>query len=134
MEKQSAEADKIYSALFKREMPAILRKRFDDASQFLYESLDQNEIDDYFALISRCKDIEAAEYAARFFGGNTLLSKKIKLMVWLTSTMPEHFDCFVNTSDRKIYGKASLFIAGFYSAYKLLIGSIILATRRRKHA
>ena len=134
MKRNIHEAEKIYFALFKKAIPELTRQRFNQASLLINNGCGQDEIDEYYHVIDRAKDLEAVEYAARFFGRLALLSKKFRLMVCLAGAQRECYDIFVNRKDRPMYGKLALLLAGLQSAYKLLKGLCLLLRWRRRHA
>jgi len=131
---QFDEAEKIYRSIFRAEIPEVIRRRYQESTDLLHQSCSQEEIAECEALLKSVRDVEAVEYAARFVGKFPLLSKKVKLLVWLASTLPEQFDVFVNRTNRPIYGKFVLILAGCASALKLIKGIMVVMMWRRKHA
>ena len=134
MKQSTREAEKIYFVLFKTAIPDITQQRFNQASLLVNNACRQAEIDAYYDVVQRAKDLEAVEYAGRFFGPLSLLSKKFRLMVWLAGAQPELYTTFVNQKDHPVCGKLALVHAGLYSAYKLIKGGFWIWQWRRGHA
>jgi len=126
------EARKIYVAIFGRELPSVLLDRFVIASKRLNQSVPQAEMDSYYRAILACDDLEALEVAARYTRRLPLLSRKFRLMAYLTETLPENQAFFINERSSFVGGMARSAIGVFRTAYKMARGFWLL--RRAVHA
>jgi hypothetical protein len=127
---QELEARKIYKALFGAEIPPRVRDRFLDASNALFPHAGHGT-DDYYAIISSVKDLEALEVACRYTGKNPLLPLKFKLMVYLAECVPENQHFFVNEHRCLLRGSLSLGAGFVRTCYKLCKGFYLLIRHDR---
>ena len=84
------EAERIYNAVFKAHIPPSVRNRFYEAANRLTGQYTQAEQEEYRHALSRISDLEALEFTARHKERLPLLVSRIRLMVRLGETLPEH--------------------------------------------
>ena len=120
------EAEKIYRTLFKKEMPAVLRERYDAASEKLLRSFSQEQKDELDRLAKSNVDLEALEMAARYTGRYPLLSLKFRMMVHLAETLPENRSQYINVKNRRLVAFLSIGWGVLLSSLRLLKGLILL--------
>ncbi len=120
------DAEKIYDAIFKKKIPPTLRKSFSDASKKLERRYSKDDINRYQKYLEKVKDLEALEYACRWFKRCPLLIDKFKIMVFLAETLPENHHTFVNESTRPIFNWLFMGITCLHSAWKLVKGIFLL--------
>jgi hypothetical protein len=124
--KQINDAEKIYDAIFKRKIPPSLSKSFFEASEKLELRYSKDEINRYHKYMEKVKDLEALEYACRWFKRCPLLIDKFKIMVFLAETLPENHHAFVNENIRPIFNWLLMGKTCLHSAWKLVKGIFLL--------
>ena len=75
-------------------------------------------------------DLEALEVAVRVLRGDHVLTRKMKLLVYLAEASPEYYARFVNEEPRRVTAFCRLAWQGGRTMLKLLKGWMILKTRR----
>lgn len=120
------EAQRIYNALFKKEIPPHLKKRFYEAVNRLLVSYSPERKEQHRRVIVKVRDIEALEMAARIKNRLPLLVSKLRLMVYLAETLPQNMNYFINPQDRKFRGKGIVFFSGLRSIIKYIKGVFLL--------
>ena len=128
----SDEANRIYKTLFKKDIPDILIHRYEEAQSILHQSFSEEDIHKCNLLIDRVNDLEALEYVSRIFNANKLLSRKFELMIWLTSTLPEHYQEYVNEKDQTLFGKGILFLFSLHTVCKFFKGLVYFIRLRNE--
>ncbi|MBV7327897.1 hypothetical protein KFU94_06485 [Chloroflexi bacterium TSY] len=119
-----SEASQLYYAVFRRAVPLLLQERFEQISSQMFDTFLDKTM--YETALERAMDLEALEIAGRYTGRLSLLSAKIKLMVFLAETLPDHQRYFVNTRANP-YVAILVIISGlFLTIYKLVKGLILL--------
>lgn len=126
MNAQTREADRIYEALFKKEIPKDLRKRFLEAAHILETHYSRQEIDEYYGYLGKISDLEALELAARYFKRIPLLTDKFKIMVYLAETRPENYSHFISETDNVVKAYLWMPIIVVHSLGKFLKGLFLL--------
>ena len=120
------EAERIYYALFKKEIPLKLKKRFYEAVSRLLTSYPQERKEECQRSLAEVRDIEALELAARIHNKLPLLVSKFRLMVYLSETLPQNNNYFLNLQDKKFKGKGIVFFSGLRSLIKYIKGIFLL--------
>lgn len=126
MKKRKDEADKIYYAIFRREIPEPLIDRFKGASAEIEARYSAHEVEKYHRIIRKVNDLEALEYAGRFRKKLPLLSDKFKAMVFLAESLPENYRLFINEEDNRLKGYLWLPVIGIVSLCKMVKGLFLL--------
>lgn len=120
------EAEKIYKAIFKTEIPLAVNERFQKASDLSTAGYSQADVGNYHRVLSRISDLEALELAARLKNKFPLLVLKFKIMIYLAETLPENRKYYINTKGRRITGFAVMIYSGFRTMFKFIKGWILL--------
>lgn len=120
------EAERIYYALFKEEIPLKLKNRYHEAASRLFSSYSQDRKKECQKAFNEVKDIEALEMAARIQDKLPLLVSKFRLMIYLSETLPQNKNHFLNLQDKKLKGKIIIFFSGLRSVIKYIKGIFIL--------
>jgi hypothetical protein len=121
------EADKIYFAIFRENIPKIIKHRFDSISKKIDCYYSENEINIYYSYLECVDDLEALELAGRHLKKLPLLSDKFKIMIYIAETFPGNYAVFVNEHSHRILFFLYLALCPFYSLYKFLKGAVLLA-------
>ncbi|MFW6131824.1 MAG: hypothetical protein ACOC5F_04415 [Candidatus Aminicenantaceae bacterium] len=120
------EAEKIYKAIFKNEIPPLVKQRFLKASEELFSDYSKKNIEEYKRALSKISDLEALEFAARRKSRIPLLIIKFRLMVYMAETVPENSRFFINRKDKKFTGKLSVLWIGMKAVWKYIKGLFLL--------
>jgi len=120
------EAEKIYYALFKKEIPLKLKRHFHEAASRLFTSYSWERKEECRRALVEVTDIEALELAARIHNKLPLLVSKFRLMVYLSETLPQNINYFLNLQDKKFKGKGIVFFSGLRSLIKYIKGIFLL--------
>lgn len=126
-----AEAEKVYLAIFQRDIPLVVQARFLAVVDRLNGTASQAELDAYYHILQAAEDLEALELAARLTGRLPLLSRKFRAMVYLAETLPENQAQFVNEHSSFLKGITSITWSGLTSIFKAMRGVWLL--RRFRH-
>lgn len=126
MSHQNDEAEKLYYTIFKKKIPADLKRYFSGASKILESGYLKNDIKRYHRYLEKVTDLEALEFASRWFNQCPLLTDKFKIMISLAETLPENHQTFVNESTGKLFNWISIGITCLHSAWKLVKGFFLL--------
>ena len=124
------EAEKIYSALFGRPIPDVLIERYNGAIAELAPSWDKDELSASTEIIKRVNDIEAVEYAARFFNKYPVLRSKLEILIRLNETLPDQRSLYLSKKDNVLYALLILGCSGVRSFWKLVKGIVLLKVVR----
>ncbi len=127
MQRPENEAKKIYSAIFKKEIPEIIQSRFEKISSKIDASYSDKETQKYYKYFCETSDLEALEIAGRVLKKLPVLTDKFKVMVYLAETLPENYPLFVNERSQLLIGYFSLFISLLRTGCKLVKGVFIYA-------
>ncbi|HXX93400.1 MAG TPA: hypothetical protein VEN81_07185 [Planctomycetota bacterium] len=119
------EAAAIHRALFGRELPDDLARRYVEAHAHALRRVTDAERD--WMARARGSDLEALEVALRKRGGDHVLCRKFRLMTALSEASPEYYDDFVNETSRRFTAWAALAWHGLRSVLKTLKGRILLS-------
>lgn len=130
MLKSDNEAEKIYYAIFKKNIPLSTKNHFDKISEKIDARYPLNEITKYHHLLAKAVDLEAIEVAARYLRTCPILNDKFKLMIFLAETLPENYGVFINEQSRHLSAYLSLAFSVFRTVYKLSKGAFYLALNR----
>jgi hypothetical protein len=125
---RSEEGQRIYRALFRREIPTILLERYLVAAEQIDGALDEGESAAYYRAVAAQDDLEALEFAARLTGRLPLLSRKFQAMAYLAETLPDHQAYFVAENTSRLKGFAALAASALQA---VVLGSRGLAAVRR---
>ncbi len=120
------EAEKIYRAIFKKEIPNVITEWFKRSSTALESTASKGEIQKYKKIIEKNLDLASVEYASRILRCNDMLIKKFRIMVYLGECMPENYDLFINEKKSLIKTLWIIITIPFNSVYKFLKGFLIL--------
>jgi len=125
------EAGKIYRSIFRKEIPAIVRERFDRSSLQIIKNVPEQELARYRKIIDTVSDLAAVEYASRILGKNPMLLKKFQVMIYLGECIPDNYNIFIN--EKRNLMKTLLIFASvpFNSVYKFFKGFLILKLKIR---
>ena len=124
---QIDEAEQLYFALFRRHIPDVLKQRFEHASRIMTEHVNTVNVAHYDKIIRAHTDLEALELAGRMFGKLSLLSLKIRLMIWIAETWPENRQFYVNDKNRNLLvGYAVCAFGTMRTIYKFIKGMVLL--------
>jgi hypothetical protein len=124
------EAERIYYAIFNREIPATVQDHFEALSKKIESRYSKEEVDKYFESIQKTCDLEALEIASRYFKKLPILSEKFLIMVYLAETRPENYMVFVNEQPGVIRACISLISSLLRTGYKVAKGIIVLAVNK----
>jgi hypothetical protein len=117
----------IYRAIFRRNAPEIIKRRFAEASDRLHATTAGGDVERYYRAIQSTGDMEALEVACRYTKKFPLLVSKFRLMVYLAETLPENQHFFIK-GRRGILGVAWALGAGaLRTAFKLVKGLLLMA-------
>ena len=120
------EAEKIYKAVFKTQIPPPIKERFLRASKKLSAGFTQEEMDEYRYVMLKISDLEALELAARRKNRLPLLVSRFRLMVYLAETMPENRKFFLGLKSRRLIWPWCIKFSGLRTVIKLIKGSFLL--------
>ena len=118
LDSQKREATKIYRAIFKQDIPAVLRDRFLTVSDKLNQCTDSRELELYYRALWSTPDLEALEVASRYLGRLPVLSLKFRAMVYLAETIPENQHFFVNDTTNRTRALWAFVSGGWLTAFK----------------
>ena len=124
------EADRIYRAIFRRSAPAIIERRFLEASKPLEQKASPGELERYHRALEEVRDLEALEIACRYTRKLPLLCLKFRLAVHLAETLPENQRFLVNEEANVARARWALFAGAIGTALKLAKGLCILTRLR----
>lgn len=124
------EAEKIYYAIFNKEIPSSIRIHFKNISKRIESRYSDEEVKKYYECIKKVRDLGALELAARHFKKIPLLTEKFKIMVYLSETLPENYTVFINEQPKFFQAFVLLILFIFRNGYKIAKGIIILAVKR----
>ena len=133
MTHQEKNAEKIYDAIFKKKIPPSLSKSFFEASKKLDLNYSKNDINRYQKFMENVKDLEALEYACRWFKQCPLLIDKFKIMIFLAETLPENHHTFVNESSHPFFNWLFMGKTCLHSAWKMVKGIFLLKAHKTKY-
>ncbi len=120
------EAQKIYKSVFKSRIPSIAVQRFKTVSEKLNAQYSNEEVAEYYRLISRIRDLEALEFASRILKKNDLLKRKFAAMIFIAETLPENQPHFINTRSSFTKGAAGVTYGLAKTSLKLFKGICLL--------
>lgn len=122
------EAEKIYHAIFNKQIPASIKTHFNIISKKIDGHFHEEDFKKYCAYIDKVHDLEALEIAGRFFKKIPVLTGKFKIMVYLAETLPENYTVFVNEQKRNVFLAYILLISSMIrTIYKVAKGMVILS-------
>lgn len=119
-------ADKIYQALFGKSAPSIVMERFAKALTLHEQGFPSGERDMTDRAVTKTRDLEALEMAARWTKKLPLLVWEFQVMVRLGETLPENRPRMINDRNRRLRALLALLGAGFRSSWKLAKGLVLL--------
>jgi hypothetical protein len=122
-----AEADALHRALFGRDLPAEIARRYAEAHAHALTKI--TEAERGWMVRAAGADLEALEIAVRRRSPDHVLTRKMKLLVYLCEASPEYFDVFVNESPRRLAAFFALAWQAVRTSLKLLKGRLVLRTR-----
>ena len=125
------EAERIYSAIFRRNIPPTVLERFLIVSQHLNNNYSDEELNRHYQVIESLDDLLAIEVASRYLGNLELLSKKFLAIIYLAETLPENQRFFKNERSSFIMGYTNLIWGTIETTYNVIKGLWLL--RIRKH-
>lgn len=120
------EAAKIYRSIFGGAIPPVLQERFVRAAVRLHQDVSPGELEHYYRIVDSHQDLEALEYASRLTGRLPLLTRKVRAMVYLAETLPDHQDFYVNQRSSLLAGLWQLAWGSAWSLWKALKGFLML--------
>jgi len=123
---KNGEAAKIYRSIFRKDIPIIVKQRFENSSVRLESSFPESDLIKYRKIIDRISDLAAIEYVSRITGTNQLLIKKFQIMIYLGECIPDNFNIFINEKRGLIRTLFMFTTIPFNSVYKFVKGSLAL--------
>ncbi len=126
------EAQRIYHALFRRDVPPVVAERFAQASARLEASLPPAEVAAYQRALASGADLTALELAARYTRKLPLLTRKLGLMAYLAETLPENQALFINEHSSFAAGLVHIAAAVLHTVWQMAKGLWLL--RQVRHA
>ena len=123
------EAKRIYSAIFRRNIPPTILERFSIVSQHLNNTYSDEELNRYYQVIESSDDLLAIEVASRYLGNLELLSKKFLAVIYLSETLPENQWFFINERSNFIIGFTNLMWGTIETIYRVIKGLWLLRIR-----
>jgi hypothetical protein len=126
-------AEKIYDAIFKKKIPPTLSKSFFEASKKMELHYSKEDITRYHKYLENVKDLEALEYACRWFNRCPLVTDNFKIMIHLAETLPGNHHTFVNERSRPFFNWLLMGITCLHSAWKLVKGIFLLKAHSIKN-
>lgn len=116
------EAEKIYYAIFKKQIPAFIKNHFENISKTIDNNYSEKDVRKYHQYLVKVYDIESLELAARYFKRLPILTEKFKVMVYLAETLPENQSIFVNEDSKRFFAHVFLISSLLRTFYKFLKG------------
>ena len=120
------EVERLYFSVFRKTAPELLKTRFYRASQRIFATVDTRQQSLYKIALKNDWDLEALEIAGRYTGRLPLLSVKIRLIVFLAETLPDHQHFYINDKSNFLLGLTSLIKGFIKSVIKLAKGLYFL--------
>jgi hypothetical protein len=125
MEKRD-EAERIYHALFRADIPPEIKDRYYRAIPALFSRPSHQEDQVNTEMLKSVSDLEALELAARTRSKMPSLVVRFRLMLHLAENLPANQDVFINFSDRRIHSIFSLALGSIRTLYKYIKGWFLL--------
>lgn len=124
--KERDEAERIYQAIFKSQIPQKIRERYFQAADILFSRFSPEENQAFDEALKKVSDLEALEVAARLRKKMPPLVFRFRLMVYLAENLPANQSVFVNSRSRRIISYFSLFFGGLRTLCKFVKGWFLL--------
>ena len=121
-----SEAEKIYRAIFKRNIPLSLEEKFSHISPSLSAQFSSAQQEQYSQALAHVADLEALELAGRMRRRLPLLVHSFQIMVHLAETLPENQDIFVRRKANRISAFLAICRGAFRTLFKLIKGLVLL--------
>jgi len=122
-----AEAAALHRALFGREAPEDIARRYVDAHAHALTRVTPEERD--WMARSLGSDLEALEIALRGRSPGHVLSRKMRLLAYLCEASPDYYELFVNEEPRRWGALLSLAGHAIRTRLKALKGRLLLKVR-----
>lgn len=130
MVKPDNEAQKIYHAIFNKNIPESVQLHFNNISRKIDDVYLINEVNKYHECIVKVHDLEALEIAARYVKKLPIITDKFKAMIYLAETLPENYSTFVNERPQRFLAFFLLMHSVLRSLLKLAKGMFLLVINR----
>ena len=130
MSRQNDEAERIYNAIFSKDMPPEIRQHFLVLSKKIEDRFADKDVKKYSDIIKKVGDLEAVELAGRYLKRLPILSLKFKIMFFLAETLQENYDEYINREDNILSGYLLLTASVLRSLFKFSKGVLLLAFHR----
>lgn len=124
--KKQDEAERIYHAIFRAQIPPIIKERYFRAAGILFSRFSSEENRAFKVALARVSDLEALEIAARLRRKMPPLVFRFRLMVHLAENLPDNQSVFVNSRNQRILGYFSLLCGGLRTLFKSVKGLFLL--------
>lgn len=125
-----AEAAALHRALFDRDLPEEIGRHYAAAHPHALRNVTEAERQWMARALRTRSDLEALEVAVRLLRADHILTRKMKLLVYLAEASPESYDRFVNEEPHRAGAYGALVWHGMRTLFKFLKGCLILETRR----
>ncbi|GBE17306.1 hypothetical protein BMS3Abin15_01147 [bacterium BMS3Abin15] len=120
------EAERIYKAIFRKNIPSAIREHFRIISKEIELRSTDEEIEKCSEIIKKVRDLEALELTARYLKRFPVLTLKFKIMLYLAETLPENYHEYINEKNGIFSGYLLLIVSVFRSFYKFIKGFFLL--------
>jgi len=121
-----SDAEKIYKALFKRDVPISIEERYQKAFEALAAGFPEARVEEYKAAVEGIHDLEALELAGRYRKKLPLLVHAFMVMVYLAETLPENQSDYINFKTRRFSGFLSMAYGCCRTVVKFMKGLFLL--------
>jgi hypothetical protein len=125
-----AEAAALHRALFDRELPEEIGRHYAAAHPHALTKVTEAERHWMARALQARSDLEALEVAVRLLRPDHILTRKMKLLVYLAEASPDCYDRFVNEEPCRAGACVALVWHGMRTLFKFLKGCFILEARR----
>jgi hypothetical protein len=122
-----AEATALHRALFGRDAPDEIARRYSDAHAFALTKVTAEERD--WMARAAGADLEALEIALRGRSPDHVLSRKMRLLVYLCEASPDYFALLVNEEPRRCGALFALAWHALRTPLKSIKGWLLLKAR-----
>lgn len=120
------DAEKIYKAIFNRDIPPHIEEKFRTAFVSLAAGFPESAVEDYRVAVDGNRDLEALELAGRYRKKLPLLVFAFRIMVFIAETLPANQGTYINFKTRRFSGFLLMMGSCCRTAAKFLKGLFLL--------
>jgi len=121
-----SDAEKIYKAIFKRNIPSSIEEKYRIVFEALAAGYPEARVEEYKAAVEGSHDLEALELAGRHRKKLPLLVHAFMVMVYIAEMFPDNQSDYINFKTRKFSGFLSMTYACCRTAVKFFKGVFLL--------